>query len=155
MMLSASWAAPLLLGRQTAKITWPTTSGSYAIFWRHVQNFQWRRSLKIRGLFLTLRQRWEYKHKSEASTHQEARRIRSEILREQKVVVLNLVVDEDAQCFRSAIPSVDYVVQKHQIPIPVSIYGGKVGRFHGINRYFDEPEGRRENRFNYFFHRAK
>lgn len=53
----------------------------------------------------------EYKHKSEASTQQEARRIRSEVLREQKVVVLNLILQEDAHCFRCAVPNVEYRCQ--------------------------------------------
>jgi hypothetical protein len=53
----------------------------------------------------------EYKHKSETVTQQEARRIVSQILNEQKVVVLNLLDDEDATTFRSAIPNIDYRCQ--------------------------------------------
>jgi hypothetical protein len=53
----------------------------------------------------------EYKHKSETVTQQEARRIVSQTLNEQKVVVLNLLDDEDAATFRSAIPNIDYRCQ--------------------------------------------
>jgi hypothetical protein len=53
----------------------------------------------------------EYKHKSEAATQQEARRIRSQVLQEHKVVVLNLMFEEDVECFRSAVANVDYRCQ--------------------------------------------
>jgi hypothetical protein len=53
----------------------------------------------------------EYKHKSDLKTQQEARRIRSEILKEDKVVVLNLLMKDDASVFRSAIPIINLDVK--------------------------------------------
>jgi hypothetical protein len=53
----------------------------------------------------------EYKHKSELTTKQEARRIRSEIRKEDKVVVLNLFMEDDASVFRSAIPDINLDVK--------------------------------------------
>jgi hypothetical protein len=53
----------------------------------------------------------EYKHKSEVVTQQETRRIRSEVLQEQNVVVLNLLIAGDVEIFRSAIPNIDYRCQ--------------------------------------------
>jgi hypothetical protein len=53
----------------------------------------------------------EYKHKSELRTQQEARRIRLEILKEDKVVVLNLLMEDDASVFRSAIPNINLDVK--------------------------------------------
>jgi hypothetical protein len=68
----------------------------------------------------------EYKHKSEARTQQEVRKICSQILKGQKVVVLDLQVDADVCCFRLAIPSIDYRCQVvHECVIcktPVAVY---------------------------------
>jgi hypothetical protein len=54
----------------------------------------------------------EYKHKSEVATQQEERRIRSEILKEDKVVVLNLLLEEDVAVFRSAIANICQVIHE-------------------------------------------
>jgi hypothetical protein len=53
----------------------------------------------------------EFKHKSETATQQEARRIRSHLLNDEKVVVLNLHLEADVGLFRSAIPNIDYRCQ--------------------------------------------
>jgi hypothetical protein len=53
----------------------------------------------------------EFKHKSETATKQEARRIRSHLLNDEKVVVLNLHLEADVGLFRSAIPNIDYRCQ--------------------------------------------
>lgn len=53
----------------------------------------------------------EYKHKSEAPTIQEARRIVSQVLNGRRVHVLNLCVQEDIERFHSAVPNINYRCQ--------------------------------------------
>jgi hypothetical protein len=48
----------------------------------------------------------EFKHKSETATQQEARRIRSHLLNDEKVVVLNLHLESDVGLLRSGIPNI-------------------------------------------------
>jgi hypothetical protein len=53
----------------------------------------------------------EFKHKSAGVTHQEERSIRSKVLADDGVVVLNLIDKDDVGIFHEAIPNVDYRCQ--------------------------------------------
>jgi hypothetical protein len=66
---------------------------------------------RVTGDVFTFIATMEFKHKSVVATQQEARRIRSEILKEDRVVVLNLLLEDDVAVFRSAIPNINYRCQ--------------------------------------------
>jgi hypothetical protein len=65
-----------------------------------------RRSTEF-GVVVNFMATMEFKHKSETATQQEARRIRSHLLNDEKVVVLNLHLESGVGLFRSSVPNID------------------------------------------------
>jgi hypothetical protein len=53
----------------------------------------------------------EFKHKSVGATQQEARHIRTKVLGDDGVVVLNMMEKNDIEIFHAAIPNIDYRCQ--------------------------------------------